>query len=188
LSAPFSRTVELAAIPATGLERSISADSAELAALAGAYGIPEVRKLAADLTLTRESGGVIRVNGRVAADIVQTCVVSLVPVEQTIDEPIDVRLVEAASPRAEAAARPGAEVMINPDDPDPPDILSGPMLDLGVVATEHFLLAVDPYPRAPGAELPADAAESSPDASDSPFAALARLRGGTGGNTEKTGR
>ena len=180
MSAPFSRTVELAAIPATGLERSISADSAELAALARAYDIAEVRKLAADLTLTRETGGVIRVNGRVIAEIVQTCVVSLVPVEQTIDESIDVRLVEAGSPRAEAAARPGAEVMINPDEPDPPDVLSGPILDLGVIATEHFLLAVDPYPRAPGAELPAEAADSLPDAGDSPFAALARLRRETG--------
>jgi len=180
LSAPLSRTVELAAIPATGLERSISADSAELAALARAYDIPAVRKLAADLTLTREAGGVIRVNGRIIAEIVQTCVVSLVPVEQTIAESIDVRLVEAGSPRAEAAARPGAEVMINPDEPDPPDILSGLIIDLGVIATEHFLLAVDPYPRAPGAELPAEAADSSPDSGDSPFAGLARLRGDTG--------
>jgi uncharacterized metal-binding protein YceD (DUF177 family) len=180
LSPPFSRTVALAAIPATGLERSVTADAAELAALARAYDIPEVRKLAADLTLTRETGGMIRVNGRVIAEIVQTCVVSLVPVEQSIDESVDVRLVEAGSPRAEAAARPGAEVMINPEEPDPPDVLAGPMLDLGVIATEHFLLAVDPYPRAPGAELPAEAADSSSEAGDSPFAALARLRGRTG--------
>jgi uncharacterized metal-binding protein YceD (DUF177 family) len=180
MSAPFSRVVALSAIPATGLYRSVAADPAELTALAKAYDIPEVRKLAADLTLSREAGGVIRVQGRVLAEIVQTCVVSLVPVEQSIDEPVDVRLIEAGSPRAEAAARPGPEVMIDPDEPDPPDILAGPALDLGAIVTEHFLLAVDPYPKAPGAEMPAEAADSGGDAGDSPFAALARLRGGTG--------
>jgi uncharacterized metal-binding protein YceD (DUF177 family) len=180
MSAPFSRVVELGAIPATGLERSVAADPAELTALAKAYDIPEVRKLAADLTLSRETEGVIRVEGRVVAEIVQACVVSLVPVEQSIDEPVDVRLIEAGSPRAEGTARPGAEVMIDPDEPDPPDILSGAALDLGAIVTEHFLLAVDPYPRAPGAEMPPEGADSAVDAGDSPFAALARLRGSTG--------
>jgi uncharacterized metal-binding protein YceD (DUF177 family) len=180
MNAPFSRTIDLSAIPATGLERSISADSTELAKIGEAYGIQEVSALAADLALSRESGGVIRVTGRVTADIVQACVVSLVPVAQSIDEPVDIRLVEAGSPRAEAAARPGAEVAIDPDAPDPPDIIAGPTIDLGAIAVEHFLLAVDPYPRAPGAELPPEAADPSPDASDSPFAALARLRDRTG--------
>jgi uncharacterized metal-binding protein YceD (DUF177 family) len=176
----FSRTIELNAIPATGLERSLAADPAERRALAKAYAIPEIRKLAAELAIGREPGGVIRVSGRVVADIVQTCVVSLVPVEQSIDEPIDLRLIEAGSRRAETEARPGAEIMVDPNEPDPPDIIQGPTVDLGAVVTEHFLLAVDPYPRAPGAELPAEAADSSTDGSDSPFAALARLRGGKG--------
>ena len=35
------------------------------------------------------------------------------------------------------------------------------MLDLGAIAVEHFLLAIDPYPRAPGAELPADVARNA---------------------------
>jgi len=180
MNAPFSRTIETSAIPATGLDRSISADPAELAKLGEAYGIPEVRALAADLELSHERGGVIRVRGRVTADIVQACVVSLVPVAQSIDEPIDIRLVEAGSRRAEAAPRPGAELAIDPGDPDPPDILPGPTIDLGAIAVEHFLLAVDPYPRAPGAALPPEAADPSPGASDSPFTALARLRGKTG--------
>lgn len=180
MSEPFSRPIELSAVPAGGLERSIVADAEELTALAKAYDIPEVRALAADFVLSREAGGVIRVKGRVTAGIVQTCVVSLAPVEQSIDEAIDVRLVEAGSRRVKTAARPAAEVMVDPAAPDPPDVLSSPMIDLGAIAAEHFLLAVDPYPRAPGAALPAEAADPFPDSSDSPFAALARLRGGTG--------
>jgi len=43
--------------------------------------------------------------------------------------------------------------------------LTEPTIDLGAIAVEHFLLAVDPYPRAPGAELPADVGEPGAEAS-----------------------
>ena len=39
-----------------------------------------------------------------------------------------------------------------------------------------FALAIDPYPRAPGAAPPADLAEPSQKGGDSPFAALAALK------------
>ena len=52
--------------------------------------------------------------------------------------------------------------MIDPDASDPPELLAGPALDLGAIAVEHFLLAVDLYPRAPGAELPARMSRRSP--------------------------
>src|SRR5215208_302232 len=94
-TAPFSRPIDISAIPATGLERKVTAGPAELAAIAEQYGITEVRALAAELVVGREAGGGIRVEGRVTADIVQSCVVSLVPVEQALDEPIDIRLVVA---------------------------------------------------------------------------------------------
>jgi uncharacterized metal-binding protein YceD (DUF177 family) len=177
---PFSRPIDVSAIPATGLERTIEAAAGERAAIAKEYGIPEVRSFAAAFTVGREAGGLIRVEGRVTADIIQNCVVSLVPVEQTIDEAVDFRLVEAGSRRAEALLRPAAEVISDPGAADPPDVLAGSTLDLGGVALEHFLLAVDLYPRAPGAELPADVAKSPGEGSDSPFAVLARLRGGSG--------
>jgi uncharacterized metal-binding protein YceD (DUF177 family) len=177
MTGPFSRPLDLAAIPAAPIERAITAAAAELAAVAAAYAIPEVHALSAVLTVGREPGGVIRVKGRVAAEIVQACVVSLVPVPQVIDEAIDMRLAEATPRPGSEATRPGAEVMIDPAEPDPPDIVSGPAIDLGAIAVEHFLLAVDPYPRAPGAELPAEAADPSPMTDASPFAALARLRG-----------
>lgn len=171
----FSRPVDLSAVQSAGLERSIIAEAAERAAIGEAYDIPEVRALAAEFVVAREPKGVIRVRGRVTADIVQSCVVSLEPVEQAIDEEVDVRMVEAGS-RGVEPPRPGAEVMIDPDEPDPPDVIAGPTLDLGALALEHFLLAVDPYPRAPGAALPADITEPASEAADSPFAVLAQLR------------
>ncbi len=47
------------------------------------------------------------------------------------------------------------------------------MVDLGAIATEYFLLGIDPYPRKPGAEFQSP---SAGEAAANPFAALAALK------------
>ena len=57
-------------------------------------------------------------------------------------------------------------------------------IDLGAIATEFLILAIDPYPRKPGAVF------QSPSAGEPaahPFAALAALKKGQGGETELMG-
>ena len=169
------RPVIVAAIPPDGIDQAIVATESERAAIAAAYGLVDVAALSADLKVERPVADVVLVRGRVRASIVQSCVVSLVPVVQEIDEPVDLRFVDAASGRAPAPPRPGAEVMIASESADPPEPWSGPTIDLGAVALEHFALAIDPYPRAPGAVLDAVAGEDGEAARESPFAALARL-------------
>jgi uncharacterized metal-binding protein YceD (DUF177 family) len=171
----LSHPVAMRAVPASGLERTFSADASARAALARSLGLVEVRALSATLIVVPERQGVVAVTGRVAAEIVQACVVTLDPVAQSIDEPVEVRYVAADSRAAKEHAKPGAEIAIEPGDPDPPEILAGDILDLGAVALEHFVMAIDPYPRIPGAALPADSEVASAEA-DSPFAALAGLR------------
>ena len=56
---------------------------------------------------------------------------------------------------------------------DGPEPLTGGVIDLGVIATEFLILAIDPYPRKPGAVFEAP---DAPDDSDQPFAALAALK------------
>ena len=60
------------------------------------------------------------------------------------------------------------------DDPEAPDDIpyGGGSIDLGEAAAEQLALALDPYPRRPGAVL----AETTAAADRSPFAALARLQ------------
>jgi len=163
--------VAWAQIPTDGLDVTLSATPAERAALAAAYDLVEVKALTFSATLTGDAKGRVSVDGRLAADLVQSCGVTLVPVDQRIDEPVLVRFVGADSPERPKPPKPGAEVVIKADEPDPPEILGGPWVDLGAVAEEHFVLAIDPYPRAPGAELPAEAA-APPTERDSPFAPL----------------
>lgn len=169
----LSRPVAVARIPATGLDMEIVAGEEERAAVAAAYDLRDVKTLSASLTLRVGEKGAIDVSGRVVAEIVQTCIVSLAPVDQRIDEPFSVRFVAPDSPDAPKPPKPGAEMVIHADQPEPPEILTGPAIDVGVLAEEYFVLAIDPYPRAPGAILPADAARPRDHGGDSPFAALA---------------
>lgn len=168
----LSRPVDIAAIGGDGLKKTIEASEAERRAIADALGLVAVDSLSADLTLTRDGKGVVDLDGRVRAEIVQSCVVSLDPVPQSIDEPIAMRFVAAQDAEPERAM---GEVRIDPDEEDPPEVVVGPSIDLGPAVLEHFVLAIDPYPRAPGAALPDNPAEAPPDSRDSPFAALAGL-------------
>ncbi len=177
----LSRPVEVGAIGSVGIERRITATEAERVALAQAYGLREVRSLTADLTATPAAGGMIVVEGRIVADIVQSCVVSLAPVAQAIDEPIAIRYAREGA-AALPPQKPGAEVLIDLGAEDPPDPLPGSTLDLGGIAEEYFVLAIDPYPRVPDAEMPAETGGAAAPERDSPFAALAALRDKPGGS------
>ena len=120
-------------------------------------------RLEATLDLAAEPGGTVRVRGHLAADVTQACVVTLDPVPQHIEEPVELRFVPAGMESAE-------------DDPGAPDeipMTRGGVLELGEAVAEQVALALDPYPRAKGAELPPEAQESG---SPGPFAALAKLR------------
>lgn len=174
-TAIFSRPVEIQRIPAAGVDMEIVASEEEREALAAAYDLLEVKALSARATLRAGEKGDVTVMGRVVADIVQTCVVSLAPVDQHMDEPVSVRFVAAGSPEAPKPAKPGAEVVIRADEPEPPEVLTGPTIDVGALAEEYFVLAIDPYPRAPGAMLPAETAPPPERGGESPFAALAGL-------------
>jgi uncharacterized metal-binding protein YceD (DUF177 family) len=166
-------TIDVDSIPATGHAVRIATSPSERAAIAKAYGLVAVRSLGADLEVGRGAGKSITVAGHIHAEIVQTCIVSLEPVAQSIDEEIDVRYVGAGQPAA-SEPRPGAEVRIDPN-AEPPEHLSGDELDLGALVLEHFALGIDPYPRAPGAELPAELDDTVGTSAESPFAVLARL-------------
>jgi uncharacterized metal-binding protein YceD (DUF177 family) len=175
-SSVLSYPVEIAKIGAEGTTYKIEATASERAQLVADLGLVDIVALSAEMTLTRGKTGETRVEGRVRADIVQNCVVSLDPVPQTVDEAISRQFVEDGSRLAPVPPKPAAEVKIEPmEEEEPPDILTGPTIDLGTIVVEHFILAIDPYPRAPGAALPENPAEDA--GGDSPFAALAKIRG-----------
>ena len=164
----FPRPVALARIPPEGRQEWLRATPAECAALAKRFGIPAVNRFAADLLLKREPAGGVAIEGRISAEVVQDCVVTLEPVTQQIEDAVHLRILG-----------PGEEASDDPESPDDVDAPGG-VADLGEAVSEQLALALDPYPRAPGAVLPDEVVaepEAPPEASVSPFANLAALRG-----------
>ena len=145
---PFSYPVKVGHISANPVEVTISADAGERAGLAALWDILEVKALSATFQIQRWKRDGVRLKGRVTADIVQACVVTLEPVEAHIDEPVEAVFVPEGSKLARLpVAVESGEMLLDPDGPDAPEIFSGDTIDAGAVAAEHAALAIDPYPR-----------------------------------------
>jgi hypothetical protein len=172
----FARVVEVRQLrDLADFAFDLAPTEAEAAALARLMGARAVRKLRFRGRLARLPGGGWRLEARLGATVVQTCVVSLDPVTTRIDQ----RVARTWLPQAAPAP---AELVVDPDADDEVEPL-GARIDLGLVATEALALALPPYPRKPGASLGPTAlagrggpAEETPK----PFAALAALRGKLG--------
>jgi len=131
--------------------------------------LEEVKSLAADLHLRAWRDG-MEVAGRVQAVVTRVCGVSLDNFDEAIDEPMLVRVLPQSSPHAPAGEQ--REVIVDLSADDPPDVAGGEGVDVGAYVVEALSLALDPFPRKPGATF-----EAPPDAEPpSPFAALDRLR------------
>lgn len=163
----FKRTLRLDAIGADGTaERNLTASDAECAAVAMRLGLEALSGLRAELTISRLPGREIGVSGHIVADVVQTCVVTLDPVPDHIDDTFEARFTTVAQDVPQ-------DVIIGPDDEDLPEPVEDGILDLGELTVQQLSLALNPWPRHPDAELPAEARFDP--ARDGPFAALAGL-------------
>jgi len=170
---PWRAFVPVAQIPDTGLHRDLEADDATRAALAEAAGLRGIMSARASFDLARRSGGRVHVAGRLQARIGQTCVVTLDPIENEIDEEID--LIFAPSEQIPELAEPmdddAPEVVQVAEQPEP---FENGMIDIGRLATDMLYLAIDPYPRKEGAVFEPQVADADPE--DHPFAALKTLQ------------
>jgi len=172
---PWHARVAVAQIPDTGLHRSFEASEAVREAMAKLAGLRQILAASAAFDLRLKSGGRVHVTGQVRARVGQVCVVTLDPIENEIDEPIDLIFapVEQISPLSDLvddAAESDQEI------PDPAEPIIDGVIDLGRLATDALFLAVDPYPRRPDAVF--EPAPEVVDPEDHPFAALKALQPG----------
>jgi uncharacterized metal-binding protein YceD (DUF177 family) len=170
---PWRSPVLVAQIPETGLHREIEASARERDAMAEVAGLRGVLSAHASFDVMPKSGGRVHVVGRVRARIGQTCVVTLEPVENTIDEEIDVMFAPPEEIRqladlVEEGRDSEAEI------PEPPEAIVNGIIDLGRLATDALFLGIDPYPRKPGAVFEPQVTAHDPE--DHPFAALKALK------------
>ncbi len=173
----FDATLRVDNLPAAGKVLNVEADAGELANLTDLMQVSSVDSFSAQLAVEKFRGGV-RATGELKAQVTQPCVVTFEPVVQEIFEPVDRIFLPGADIGSDSA--PGSEVFVDLEGDDIPDYLSGPELDLAPLLLEVLGLAIDLYPRAPGAELPDDA-DDGEDESLNPFAALKGLKTGPEG-------
>lgn len=156
----FHRPLSLDRIGTLGLDMTVEAKPAECAALAERMNLPGVLTLSCVFHLIRESRDKVLARGMLRATVTQTCVVSLEEFDATIEDVFQVRFVPAGEESEDV-------------DPESDDEIpfEGNIIDLGEAAAEQLGLALDPYPRMPGMEMP----DIEEDPEPHPFAALRRL-------------
>jgi uncharacterized metal-binding protein YceD (DUF177 family) len=169
-SQPWYVPVTLEDVPETGRHFDLTAEAGVRAAIAAAAGLRDLPRLQASFDVTRRGVDGLRVSGSVSATVGQTCVVTLEPIVNEIDETVDLAFVPQQAPESsdDEDAKPKARD-VKWDDPEP---LVDETIDLGALATEFLIVGINPYPRKP------DVVFESPqqDAPDpGPFAALAKL-------------
>ncbi len=195
-----SRVVNAEKICDEGTTMEFEASPAERSALARRLGLLELKSFQARVTLVRirksQDEETINLAASLEADVVQECVVTLDPVENHLTSEFTLMFVPADGRRDRQA--PTNDVPTNdgdafpPDDADLPEPMYENRIDVGEVLSEHLALAVDPYPRKPGATLE-DLAEvikgkatigvPPAEGDKSPFSALQRLTRGSQANT-----
>ncbi len=170
---PWSDRIAVAQIPDTGLHRDTEAGRAARDTMAEVAGVRDVLSVRASFDVTPLGGGRVHVAGRVQGRIGQTCVVTLEPVENDIDEPIDL-IFAPPEQIPEMADLIDDDAEGESETPDPPEPIENGMIDLGRLATDVLFLAIDPYPRKH--DVVFEPVVTAADPEDHPFAALKALK------------
>lgn len=179
----LSRTVQVRSLGdlrpgETAAEIVVEAGPAECARLAARLDVPAVSALRCRFRLSgADQAGRVAADGLLQAMLTRVCVVTLEPFETGVAEHFSVRFVPEQALDATVAIGPEDGFDLEADDDVP---YRGASIDLGEAAVEQLALAMDPYPRRPGTELPpgvgsVDVPDVAPD-HDDPEA----LEGGTG--------
>jgi uncharacterized metal-binding protein YceD (DUF177 family) len=164
----FSRLYRLDELGGGPRAVTIEANGAERAALAARFKLIGIDRLDAAVTLVRDGDTVIA-TGTLTAQVTQACVASGEPVPAPVSEAFALRFVpEGAAPAAE-------EVELGEADLDELTYAGG-SVDVGEATAQTLALALDPFPRAPGAEEKLRAAGVMGEEDAGPFAALKALR------------
>jgi len=169
----FPRPIRLDTIGTAPRRVEISAEAAERDALKQRFGLLGIASLSAWADIVREGEAVIA-TGALKASVTQACVASDEPVPAELAEGFALRFVpesgEAAADEVELGARDLDEIFY-----------TGSAIDLGEAVAQTLALALDPFPRAPGADEALRAAGVVGEEDAGPFAALKALKSKLGG-------
>jgi len=153
----FSRLVSIEDLRSGEIERRIGADDAECAALAERFGVTALRNFSAlFVTIRKGRSSLVRLKGHLTAEVEQTCIVTLEPVVERVDEAFDLRF--TLNPDKKTGS---SDVVFDPEAEDPPEAAGPNGIDAGEAVAQQLSIAINPYPRAPGADMRNEAAAAA---------------------------
>ncbi len=167
----FSRPVRLDTLGEQPRPMKVVAAPDERSALAARFGLIALDRLDAELSLSRK-GDEIAVHGTLQAAVIQACVASGMPVPAALAAPFDLLF----RPQL-AAGHADEEIELNEREMDVV-FYEGGEIDVGEAVAETLSLSLDPWPRAPEADVALRAAgvKREGEEENGPFAALAGLK------------
>jgi uncharacterized metal-binding protein YceD (DUF177 family) len=178
---PFTAPFDLGTVRDRVVEVPLEPRPAERGKIAHWLGIETIDSLKAVIQLSRSGADEYAYRGHFEADVVQACVITLAPVPSHLSGEISRQfkvLPRASTRRRKSAVEPSAAIPTIIDlaaaDEDSPELLDQPVLDLAGPLLEELSLALDPYPKAPGAAFEVPPEPAAP--ADNPFAALEALK------------
>ena len=165
-------TIAVKEIGDRAMSEDRSATAAEREAVAKALAIVTCDQLTARYEVKPAGSGRFRLTGNVAADITQSCVVTLEPVTSHIADSFAVELRSPDQIPGEDEAE--EREILSGDDVEP---IEDGRIPVGRIITEHISAELDPYPRKPGVEFDWRDPKAEADAkAGGAFAALAKLK------------
>lgn len=163
----FSRIFDLT-LPSTLQSRQIiKASDQECAAIAKRFDIPAVKAVEADFTITKDDNTRFIISGFLHAELMQTCVVTLMPVGEVVDEAMNIRV------RLDEPTQDEEIISADLDDLEDIEYVPSAKVDVGELVVQYLSLAMNQYPRQEGV-----VALSGDDVSldKKPFAKLSELK------------
>ncbi|MDP1628244.1 DUF177 domain-containing protein [Parvibaculum sp.] len=175
----FSRIVTVNDVPPSGIEIKFTADAKALKALARRYDVAEVKHLSGTGRIRPYRKAGLTLECTFKAEVVQSCVVTLDPVSQSIETSFTQRYLPAHMIEPEIGVPVAeSEIVIDVEAEDAPEPMTGNGIDVGEAVAEQLALAIDPYPRKPGIafEAPVEDEDDASESPPNPFAVLEKLK------------
>jgi len=138
----FSRPVDVTALGLKGKDFKFRATDEENHALARRYSVLSVDGLTAQCRIIPVKKGEFRLDATFRANIMQSCSISLDPVEDNISA--EFTLVLQRAPRQKPNEK--TEIDFRPDERDI-ELLTTNLIDAGEMIAQYLSLEINPYPR-----------------------------------------
>ena len=144
----FSHKVTVDPWPEDGVAVELAATAAEREKLRARFDLVDLASLSASVEIGKNATELV-LAGTIEAVVTQTCVATLKPVTASLDVPLERRYRRQDAHEKMIAARGTADL---DEELMEVEILAGDDIDIGDVVAEELYLALDPYPRAAGAD------------------------------------